>query len=346
MAMQHLPVDISVLEAWLREQGHGSGPISDVRALTGGTQNILLAFDFGGRSMVLRRPPEHAQTDGSVVIQREARLLKALGSTDVPHPRFICACDEPELLGAFFYIMEAVDGFNAHQQLPAPFCNDPALRNRMALALVDRIADLGLQDHIALGLEDFGRPAGFLGRQVKRWRTQLEGYGRYAGWPGAAGLGDIDGVGRWLDEHMPLVQPPGIIHGDVHLANVLYRFDAPEIAALVDWELSTIGDPLVDIGWLLGHWPNEQGEGLATTGARPWDGFPTGDMLVARYAERSGRDVSGISWYAVLACYKRAAIIEGTYARACAGMFDIATGEELHRRAVALIARAEAFITE
>jgi aminoglycoside phosphotransferase (APT) family kinase protein len=339
-----LPVDVAKLAPWLRQQGLGESIVTDIRALTGGTQNILLAFRYNGQSMVLRRPPLHAQTDGNVVIEREARILSALAATDVPHPRFIAGCKDTGLLGAAFYVMEAVDGFNPHQHLPAPFSADPDLRWRMGMSLVDTIARLGAQDYLALGLGDFGRPEGFLGRQVKRWRAQLDGYSRYEGWPGLGGLGDIDTVGRWLDEQMPPEQRPGIIHGDVHLANLLFRHDAPEVTALVDWELSTIGDPLVDLGWLLGHWPDQQGNGLATTGVRPWEGFPTKDMLIERYAERSGRDVRAISWYAVLACYKRAAIIEGTYARACAGMFSMDTGEELHRRAVALVARAEAFI--
>lgn len=339
-----LPVDPGILACWLNERGLGEGDVSDARALTGGTQNILLAFRFCGRSMVLRRPPLHAQTDGNGVIEREARILAALVDTDVPHPRFIAGCRDTGLIGAAFYVMEAVEGFNAHVELPSPFSEARDLRHRMGLSVVDCIARLGAQDYRALGLGDFGRPDNFLGRQVRRWRTQLDSYARYEGWPGLAALGDVDGVGRWLDAHMPREQAPGLIHGDVHLANMLFRHDLPEVAALVDWELSTVGDPLVDLGWLLGHWPDENGNGAATTGARPWDGFPTKDELVARYAERSGRDVSAIAWYAVLACYKRAAIIEGTYARACAGMFSMETGGELHRRAVALVARAQGFI--
>lgn len=338
-------VDLDALARWLRAEGLGSGPVVAPRALTGGTQNVLVTFEFDGRPMVLRRPPEHAQTNSTVVIEREARLLKALGSTDMPHPRFIAGSSDATLLGASFYVMEAVDGFNPHQAMPAPFNEDPALRRRMGLAVVDCIALLGSLDYRALELADFGRPDGFLGRQVKRWQSQLDGYAQFTGWPGPAALGDVAGVGAWLADNLPPEQAPGIIHGDVHLANLLFRHDAPEVAAFVDWELATIGDPLVDLGWLLGHWPDEHGEGAATTGARPWHGFPDRSELIAHYAQASGRDVAAIGWYAVLACYKRAVIIEGTYARSCAGLFDRATGDELHRRAVALIARAEGFIS-
>ena len=337
-------VDLKALARWMASQGVGDGPIVGPRALTGGTQNILVAFECDGASMVLRRPPAHSQTDSDVVMRREMRILAALGATETPHPRFIAGCSDPAVLGASFYLMEAVDGFNAHAALPAPFDADPALRRRMGLALVDCIAALGRLDYVALGLGDFGKPDGFLDRQTKRWRRQLDGYARYPGWPGPAGLGDIDGVGDWLDRHRPASQPPGVIHGDVHLANLLYRYDAPEVAALVDWELATIGDPLVDLGWLLAHWPDANGAGIATTGATPWVGFPSADDLIGRYAETSGRDVGAIHWYAALACYKRAVIIEGTHARASAGLADLATGLELHARAVGLIDRAREFI--
>jgi aminoglycoside phosphotransferase (APT) family kinase protein len=338
-------VDVEVLADWLTRQGLGDAPIVDPRALSGGTQNVLVAFERGGVSMVLRRPPAHAQTDSEVVIKREARLLAALGATGLPHPRFIAGCGDPAVLGASFYVMEAVDGYNAHAALPPPFDSDPALRRRMGLALADCVALLGRLDYVALGLGDFGKPHGFLERQVVRWSKQLDGYTRYSGWQGPAALGDVDGVGDWLDRNRPVHQPPGIIHGDVHLANALYRFDAPEVAALVDWELSTIGDPLIDLGWLLCHWPDANGDGVATTGAAPWQGFPSAGELITRYAETSGRDVGAINWYAVLACYKRAVIIEGTHARALAGLADMATGRLLHDRAAGLIDRAFKFIS-
>jgi aminoglycoside phosphotransferase (APT) family kinase protein len=333
-------VNIQAVDRWMTRQGLDDAPITNPRALTGGTQNILVAFERGGVSMVLRRSPAHAQTDGNVVINREARVLAALGATELPHPRVIAACSDPTVLGASFYVMEAVEGFNAHAALPAPFDTDPALRRRLGLALADCIASLGRLDYISLGLGDFGKPDGFLERQVARWRKQLASYTRYSGWQGSVTLGNVDGVGDWLEQNRPACQPAGIIHGDVHLANVLYRLDAPKVAALLDWELSTVGDPLVDLGWLLCHWPDAQGEGIATTGAIPWQGFPSGNELISRYAETSGRDVSAIKWYAVLACYKRAVIIEGTHARALAGLAERTTGRLLHKRATGLIDRA------
>ncbi len=339
-------VDLTALASWMASEGIGDAPLVNPRALTGGTQNILVAFENGERSMVLRRPSAHSQTDGETVMRREARLLAALGKTSIPHPRLIASCRDTSVLGSSFYVMEAVNGFNAHAGLPSPFSVDPALRRRMGLALSECIAKLGRVDYAALELSDFGKPDGYLARQVVRWRSQLASYDRYTNWPGPATLGDIDGVGDFLDRNRPLEQPPGIIHGDIHLANVLYRFDAPEIAALVDWELSTIGDPLVDLGWLLGHWPDATGHGVATTGTTPWEGFPTASEMVGSYAEASGRDVSAINWYAALACYKRAVIIEGTYARSAAGLADKIIGYDLHRRAIKLVERARGFMDD
>ena len=139
---------------------------------------------------------------------------------------------------------------------------------------------------------------------------------------------------------------PGIIHGDYHLANVMFRHDGPELAAIVDWELTTIGDPLVDLGWVLATWPDPSGPAHGTVGAEPWPGFPRADELVAHYARHSTRDVSGIAWHAVLGCYKLGIVNEGTYARACAGKASMETGRFLHRFAIGLLERAQRWIEE
>jgi aminoglycoside phosphotransferase (APT) family kinase protein len=210
----------------------------------------------------------------------------------------------------------------------------------MGLAMVDAIAALGALDIDALGLSDLGRADGFLERQVARWRRQLDSYANCAGWPGPAGIPDLDRVAAWLHAHRPAHFTPGLLHGDFHLANVMFRFDAPELAAVVDWELATVGDPLLDLGWLLATWPRPDGSHHHQNKIRPWDGFPVADELVARYAARSARDVGAIRWYAVLACYKLGIILEGSHARACAGLATMETGQRLHRSAVALFERA------
>ncbi len=328
------------LAAWMQAQGLGAAPITDITRLAGGTQNILFAFTKGERRFVLRRPPAIPVATHNDTMRREARVLAALASSDVPHPRLIAACPDESVLGVAFYLMEAIDGFNATVALPEPHRSSPALRHAMGMALVDGIAALGRIDYVAVGLADFGKAENYLARQVDRWRRQLASYEKYAGWPGPGALPDVERIARYLDAHRPQHFLPGIIHGDYHLANVMYAHNGPQLAAIVDWELSTIGDPLLDLGWVLATWKGDDGNELDGLVVEPWEGFPSAAELVARYAAGSTRDVSAIEWYTVLACYKLAIIIEGTHARACAGDAPVATGDRLHRHAVHLLRRA------
>jgi aminoglycoside phosphotransferase (APT) family kinase protein len=335
-------VDIESLAAWMTTQGLGEGPIGNVTRLTGGTQNILLRFTRDGRDYVLRRPPEHPRANSNETMRREARVLRALAGTNVPHAGLIADCDEEAVLGAAFYLMEPIDGFNPMGELPEPHASAAQMQHAMGLALVDGIAALGALDHEAVGLSDFGKPTGFLERQVDRWHSQLAGYADMPGWTGPDQLSSVAEVGAWLERHRPTSFRPGIMHGDYHLANVMYRHDSAELAAIIDWELATIGDPLLDLGWVLATWPEEGHEG--TVPLKPWIGFPTASELVERYAENSDRDLSALDWYLVLACYKLAILLEGTWARTCAGKAPQDVGERLHKRAIALFERAARLI--
>ncbi|GGC58924.1 phosphotransferase family protein [Chelatococcus reniformis] len=337
-------VDERALVAWLDAEGLGEGPLTEMRRIAGGTQNLLLFFRRGGRSYVLRRPPRHSVMNGNDISRREARVLAALAETDVPHPRLIAACASDDVLGCAFYVMEPVDGINAAGTLPEPHACDAAMRHRMGLELAGGIATLGEVDLFAVGLGDFGKLDGFLERQVGRWRRQLESYSSYEGWPGYGDIPGVDDVGRWLEEHRPSTFDPGIIHGDYHLSNVMFRPDGPELAAIVDWELATIGDPLTDLGWLLATWPEPSGPTPGTVGTEPWDGFPTARELVAHYAARSRRDTSGVAWHAVLGCYKLGILQEGTHARAFAGKAGMDVGLRLHNATIGLFERALGFI--
>jgi len=277
-------------------------------------------------------------------MRREARVLAALSGGEAPHPRLIRACAEESVLGACFYLMEPVDGFNANVAIPQPHAGSRQMRRAMGLSLADGLAALGRVDPNAAGLGDFGKVDGFLERQVPRWRWQLENYRAYEGWPGRAGLRGVDDIERWLEAHRPAGFMPGILHGDYHLANVMFRRDAPELAAIVDWELATIGDPLVDLGWMLATWPDVTGKNAGTVGAVPWDGFPSAMELAERYAKGSRRDLGALRWYAVLGCYKLGVLQEGTYARAFAGKAAKAQGERLHAATVGLMERAMTWI--
>ena len=331
-------VDIDVLRGWMDEHGLGAGPLEDLTPLAGGTQNLLLRFRRDGRSYVLRRPPEHKRRNSDETMRREARVLGALAGSDVPHPALIAAEPDEGVLGAAFYLMEPVDGFTPTTGLPALHAGDPSVRRGMGFALADAAAALGRVDHVAVGLADFGKPDGYLERQVPRWRSQLESYHDLDGtW--TPDIPDVEGVGEWLEANRPTTFVPGIIHGDYHLGNVMYRHDGPDLAAVVDWELATIGDPLIDLGLIMAFWPEEGGQPAALS-VTPWEGFPSIREMVGRYAEGSVRDLSSIAWYGVLACYKTGIILEGTHARACAGLAPVSFGDLLHATTVGLFRKA------
>lgn len=336
-------VNLEKLTNWMDDEQLESGPIRNAQALQGGTQNVLLRFERGRREFVLRRPPLHPYMDGSETMLREARTLAALSGSSVPHPALIAVCPDADVLGAAFYLMAPVNGFNVTVGMPALHAGDPSIRRRMGFALVDAAVALGNVDHAAAGLSLRGDPQSYLARQVDRWRSQFERYCEYPGWPGPQTLAGVESVGQWLDTNRPASFRPGIIHGDYHLANVLYEFEGPRIAAVVDWELSTVGDPLLDLGWLIATWPDEGGDG-GTSRVQPWDGFPTIGELIERYRQSSPRDLSRVAWYGVLACYKLGIILEGTHARACAGKAPQHTGAELHASAVRLFERAARLI--
>jgi aminoglycoside phosphotransferase (APT) family kinase protein len=337
-------VDLESLARWMDDQALGRGPIADVRSLTGGTQNIMLRFTRDGRSYVLRRPPPHPRSNSDETMRREIRVLGALRDKDVPHARLIAASPSTEVLGCSFYLMEPVQGFNATVGLPPLHAGDAGVRHRMGLSLVDGLIRLARVDYRAAGLEGFGKTEGFLERQVSRWNAQLAGYRDCTGWPGPAAIPGVEQVGAWLQTRRPLQFTPGIMHGDYHLANVMFRNDGPELAAIVDWELATIGDPLLDFGLVLTTWPRP--DDPTSMKIEPWSGFPDTRELIAHYAAHSDRDLTALTWYEVLACFKLGILLEGTYARACAGRADMQVGRRFHARTCALFERAVALVRD
>lgn len=328
------------LAAWMDARGLGSGPIVEARRLGGGTQNVILHFRRADRGYVLRRPPASARPEAGDTIRREARVLAALGGTDVPHPGLIAACDDAAIIGAAFILMEPVEGFNPTAGLPKLHATDPKVRERMGPALAEAAARIGAVDHVAAGLGDFGRIDGFLERQVSRWAAQLERYGELQGWPGPAGLQGVGEVGRWLEARRPAGFQPGLMHGDFHAANAMFRPDSGEIAAIVDWELATIGAPLLDLGWLLATWPEPGCGPEAPVPLSPADGWATADQIIAAYATASPLDLSDLGWWKVMAGYKLAILLEGGFARACAGLAPRDVGERLHLRSRLVLDRA------
>jgi len=310
--------------------------------LTAGASNKMYVLrEADGAELVLRVPPEVKSSRTAHDVGREHRVLRALEGTDVPHPRPYVLCTDTGLLGVPFLVVERVRGFHLELPLDPPYPLPPEALHALVLSYVDALAAIGQVDWRAAGLGDFGRPEGFLARQVDRWLSQLEGYR-------ARPLPHLDLITSWLRDGRPAEQPPGLLHGDYQFLNVLFS-PAPSggVAAIVDWELATIGDPLVDLGWVLGTWAHA-GERSAVTGGAPWvtqlPGMPTRAQITERYAASSGRDVSAVGYYQVLALFKLACLLEGSYAKAVRAESDIARHLEFGEMVLRLLEDAAAVV--
>jgi aminoglycoside phosphotransferase (APT) family kinase protein len=272
-------------------------------------------------------------------------MLGALKDTGVPHPELIAQCDDESVIGSAFYLMAPVDGYNPTISLSAEAKDSAAVRHAMGISLVDGLAELSKVDHEAVGLADFGRLDGFLERQAGRWASELDKYAQIPEWTGRTELGDVATVTDWLASHCPARCVPGIIHGDYHIGNVLYH-DAGSLSAIVDWEMATIGDPLMDLGRLLATWPDPTAPASLYMRVEITDGFPSREAMIERYARQTGRDLSNFKWFEILGYYKLGILFEGSYARAQAGKADPATGKRLHAAAIALLERARRYIEQ
>lgn len=318
-------IDLPALEGWIGDRLPGAGAALTAVQISGGASNEMFELRRGAEAWVLRRPPRHKVSKSAHDMGREFRVLAALDGTAVPHPRPLLLCEDDGVIGAPFFLMSRVDGFAPREPLPAPFDADLAVRRDMGFALVDGIAGLATVDWRAAGLEGFGRPEGFLERQVGRWLGQLETY-RSREIPG------IDEVGGWLESERPSDGEPAILHGDYQFINVMFANDPPaRLAAVVDWEQSTIGDPLLDLGWLLAGWQDPGEEETRFTSAYFADrtGLPSRDELAVRYAEVSGRSLEHLGYYQVLALFKLACILEGSYHRFATGKSTLPVHEAM-----------------
>ena len=258
---------------------------------------------------MLRRPPLGHVVETAHDMRREYRVLSALGPTDVPVPRVLAFGDDDAVLGAPFYVMERVDGriLRTREEM-ATLSPDEA--RACSTCLIDVLAALHSVDYEAVGLGDFGRPDGFLARNVARWGKQWQANK-------TRDLPALEEVARRLDAALPISGPAAIVHGDYRLDNTMLAPDDPgRIAAVLDWEMSTLGDPLTDVGLLLVYWGGgAQLATLSAQGVADVPGFFTREEVIARYAARSGRDVAHLDFYEVFAMYKLAIIVEGIHAR-------------------------------
>jgi len=304
-----------------------------------GHSNETFFVQFGGERFVLRRPPRGAFLPSAHDVGREHRVLAALADTPVRTPRPLLFCDDEEVIGAPFYLMERIDGVVIRDSLPESL-GAPEDRRRIGEELVDALVELHTVDHAALPLEGFGKPHGYLERQLRRWRGQME-----LTLPLTRPLPELERIGAWLAEQRPESPPATLVHGDYKLDNVMFRRSSPaRLVAILDWEMSTVGDPLADLGWMVSFWrepddPVEEGfEDLGRVTALP--GFTSRTELVRRYEEQTGTDVRGLDWYQVLAIWKLAILLEGSYARHLAGMTDDPFFAKMEQGVPALARRA------
>ncbi|MFD1815320.1 phosphotransferase family protein [Rhodococcus gannanensis] len=291
----------------------GKGAPLEVRFLSGGTQNEIYEITRDDSRCVIRTPPADAPADRDAGILREWRIIEALDGTDVPHTEAVAVCDDATVLGRPFYLMGFVDGWSpmGNKQWVEPFTSDTAARAGLAYQLAEGIALLSKVDWKARGLGDLGRPDGFHERQVARWTGFFD---RIKG----RELDGMDVATRWLHEHRPLDFVPGIMHGDYQFANVMYRHGAPaRLAAIVDWEMGTVGDPKLDLAWMMQGWPEDtSAPEAATSGYVDMRGMPSREQVVEHYADVSGRQVDDLDYYLVLAKWKLAIVLEQGYQRA------------------------------
>jgi aminoglycoside phosphotransferase (APT) family kinase protein len=302
----------------------GKGPLQTA-ILSGGTSNVVLTLDRGEGKMVLRRPPTVPPPGAEKGVLREARILTALNQTDVPHPHCYGSCEDASVIGRPFYVMEMVDGWapnlrneKIHNQ--PPFDRMPDIHD-IPFAIVDGLIKLANVDHEAVGLEDYGKPGPFLERQVDRWAGQLASYAdKYDGYEGRTFEGYAE-TEAWLRAHVPENETRGIIHGDVGTPNMMFHHTPPaRLAAMIDWELSTIGDPMIDIGWFTGGMRDEDDPDKEfPTALQDPSLFPTKQELARRYCAGTGRDIADFGYISVLAKFKSGCLLEYKVASAEAG---------------------------
>lgn len=335
MGLQHKLdelIDIPRLTAWLDDNlpQLGDAPLK-AELLHGGYSNVVITLDRGREPLVMRRPPAVPPPGSERTVLREARVLTALADTNVPHPRCFASCDDDTVVGAPFYVMEKVEGWSGkviNQKIvhPPPFDRMP-WEYRIPFAVVDALVALANVDYKAVGLEDFGKPDNYLQRQVDRWSGQLASYKDKYDYAGRELPGYAE-VENWLRNHIPPEAKPGIIHSDLGTPNMLFAFEPPaRLNALIDWELSTIGDPMVDMGGFCGSLRDEREPDAVSNSLHDTSQWPTRQELARYYAGGTGRDISHFDYYLVLARFKAGCIMEYKVAQAAIGKLDAKVGD-------------------
>ena len=302
------------LEEFLDRHGLGSGPLEAER-IGDGHSNLTYLIRRDGAQVVLRRPPRPPLPPSAHDVLREARLLLAVEDADVRTPAVLAVCDDESVLGVPFYVMPYIEGEVITETVP-PALDSHEERGRIGRELIDALVELHALDFRAVGLEGFGKPTGYLERQLRRFSGLWE-HNKTRELPV---LGEVT---DWLRTHMPESSETTIVHGDYRLGNTMFAPEAPaRLIAIFDWELSTIGDPLADLGYLVATYCDPAVDPDTTLGlsrVTEQEGFPDRIELIARYEELTGRSMSDLRWYQTLALWKSVIFLEGSYKRLLAG---------------------------
>jgi aminoglycoside phosphotransferase (APT) family kinase protein len=302
------------LAEFLKAHGLEAPADLDATPIGEGHSNVTFMLSTG---VVLRRPPRGPLPPSAHDVLREARLLRALESTPVRVPRVLAVGDDESAIGAPFYVMERVVGEVITDAMP-PALDNPTERDRIADQLIEALVELHAVDWTAIGLEGFGKPSGYLERQLRRFNGLWE-INRTRELP------LVEEVGSWLAANLPESPPATIVHGDYRLGNTMFGSRAPaRLVAIFDWEMATIGDPLADLGYMVMHWtqPDDPNSKFNLHTVTRLEGFPSREELIRRYEERSGRSMQALNWYVTLALWKAIVFMEGNYKRAVSGSTD------------------------
>jgi aminoglycoside phosphotransferase (APT) family kinase protein len=340
--MNRIGIATMPLQLYLDETLGGSDPIT-VTPMVGGGSCEVFALDRGSSRWVLRRAPRHASSATAHDVLREFRILDAIKDEPVSIARPVVACDDAEVFGGPFYVMERIDGQPIRSAVPEAWAGAPQTHGLALEELIDALVAIHAVDWQACGLGDMAHTGAYLPRQIDRWREQLASYGGRA-------LPAAERISDWLHANCPAGGPSTLCHGDYKLDNVLFApAPPPQLLAVVDWEMAGIGDPLVDLAWALIFHPGPEGTmrlGMAKEPRFDVTRLPSRTELIERYALRSGRDTSAIGWYDVFARWKLAVALEGSYAKFLRGLSDKPIHEHFGAQADLLVESAVSLLDE
>lgn len=314
--MSELDFDLTILSGWLDEQTGQHAPIM-VSPIRGGGSCEMFALDRGSERWAIRRAPLTAVSTTAHNVLREYKIISALQDSNARVPELLAACDDAAVMGSPFYIMKYVDGEVIRRKLPDQYVDNPASQVTIGEELIDALVELHAFDWQHSAIVDLAKPEHFLERQVKRWMSQLEGYRK-------RDLDGVDAVAIWLETNRPLAGDLTVMHGDYKVDNAMYSKQLPpRILTLVDFEMTTVGDPLIDLAWGMIFWPEE--DNLIAIAAPGSKGGMSADYcqspatLVQRYADKTDRDMTHFQWYQAFAAWKLAIVLEASYAKFLSG---------------------------